>query len=95
MTSPSNEETDVWAWTEDYDLILVTDYDSDDTVYGLQNRHTLVIEIREPVFSNAINYLIQLQEEHDAAASLIGEDGGLMLDGLVKVTYRTKKDVYH
>lgn len=89
----SSEEVDVWAWTPDFDLIVVED-ESGETVYGLQNRHTHVIEIYDPIFSNAINYLIQLQEEYDAAASLIGEDGGVMLDGTVKVTFKPKKE-YH
>ena len=91
---PSEEEVDVWAWTPDFNLIIVED-DVGEPVYGLQNRHTHVIEIQEPVFSNAVNYLIQLQEEYDAAASLIGEDGGLLLDGMVKVTFKPKKETHH
>ena len=95
MTSPSNEEeVDVWAWTPDFNLIIVED-DVGDMVYGLQNRHTHVIEIQEPIFSNAINYLIQLQEEYDATASLIREDGGILLDGMVKVTFKPKKETHH
>ena len=89
MTS-EEEDTDVWVWSSDFNLILVEDYDNDNVVYGLQNRHTLVIEIREPVFSNAVNYLVQLQEEYDAASSLIGEDGELLTDGIVKVTFKPK-----
>ena len=93
MTS-SEEEVDVWAYTPDFNLIIVED-EVGEPVYGLQNRHTYVIEIQEPVFSNAVNYLIQLQEEYDTAASLIGEDGGILLDGMIKVAFKPKKEWRH
>lgn len=95
MTSISDEEQiDVWAYTPDFNLIIVED-EMGEPIYGLQNRHTYVIEIREPIFSNAINYLIQLQDEYDAAYDLINEDGSLRIDDMIKVTYKTKKGDLH
>lgn len=89
----SEEEVDVWAWTSDYDLIVVEGSDME-PLYGIQNRHTLVIEVQEPVFANAVGYLIDLQESFDSVSPLIDEDGSIMEDQMVKVTYKTKK-VYH
>ena len=89
----SSEEVDVWAWTQDYDMIIVEGFD-DEALYGIQNRHTLVIEIQEPIFSNAVGYLIDLQRAFDEVSKIIAEDGSLMIDGVVSVSYKPKKE-YH
>ena len=91
--SSEEEETEVWVWTSDYDLIVVEGSDME-PLYGIQNRHTLVIEVQEPVFANAVGFLIDLQESFDSVSPLIDEDGSIMEDQMVKVTYKTKK-VYH
>lgn len=91
MTSPS-EEVDVWAWTPDYDMIVVEGFDGE-PLYGLQNRHTEVIEVQEPVFSNAVNYLIEIQESYDSTKDVINEDGRVT-DGMMKVTFKPKKEMH-
>lgn len=90
----TEEEVDVWAWTPDFNMVIVED-ETGEPVYGLQNRHTYVIEIREPIFSNAVSYLAQLQEEFDAAGDLLNEDGSLRTDEMIKVTFTSKKEVFH
>lgn len=83
MTSLS-KEIDVWAWTADYDLIVVEGSDLE-PLYGLQNRHTLVIEITEAVFSNALVFLIDIQRAYEDASKLIGEDGSVSIDEFMKI----------
>ena len=90
----SEEEVSVWAWTEDFDMIIVEGFENE-ALYGLQNRHTGVIEITEPVFSSAVTYLIQLQEEFTAASALIGEDGQVLIDDMIKVVFKPKKETHH
>ena len=90
----SEEEVSVWAWTEDYDMIIVEGSDME-PLYGIQNRHTLVIEIQEPVFSNAVGYMMDLQEQFDAVSEIIAEDGSIMDDQMIKVSYKPKKEYTH
>ena len=73
MTSPS-EEVSVWAWTSDYDLIIVEGEDLE-PLYGIQNRHTYVIEHQEPVFANAVGFLLDIQEGYDKVSELIDNEG--------------------
>ena len=95
MTSLSNEEeVGVWAWTTDYDMIVVEGSDME-PLYGIQNRHTLVVEIQEPIFSNAVGYMMDLQEQFDAVSDIIAEDGSIMDDQAVKVSFKPKKESYH
>ena len=90
----TSEEIDVWAWTSDYDLIIVEGSDME-PLYGIQNRHTLVIEVQEPVFATAIGYLLDLQDSYDAVAPLIQEDGSVSEGDVIKVTYKPKTEEYH
>ena len=90
----SEEEVEVWAWTEDYDLIVV-EGDDFEPIYGIQNRHTGVVEVQEPVFSNAVNYLMEIQEAYESAAAIIAEDGSLMTDNLIKVSFKPKTEWEH
>ena len=95
MMPPSNEEeVGVWAWTEDYDMIVVEGSDFE-PIYGLQNRHTGVIEVQEPVFSNALNYLIEIQASFESANNIIDENGAVMTDEIINVSYDTKKEYSH
>ena len=94
MTSPSDEEVSVWAWTEDYDMIIVEGSDME-PLYGIQNRHTGVIEIQEPIFANALGYMIDAQESLDAVSGLILEDGSVAINETIKVTYKPTKKGYH
>ena len=90
----SDEEVSVWAWTEDYDMIIVEGSDME-PLYGIQNRHTLVIEIQEPIFANALGYMIDAQESLNAVSGLILEDGSVAMDETTKVTYKPAKKEYH
>jgi len=92
MTSPSEEEIDVWAYTQDYQMIIVDGSDLE-PLYGIQNKHTYVIEVQEPIFANAVGYMIDLQESFDAVSEIIDEDGGIIDD--VKVVFKSKKEVVH
>ena len=89
----SSEEVDVWAYTQDYILIIVEGSDLE-PLYGIQNKHTYVIEIQEPVFSNAVGYMIDLQEAFDAISEIIDEDGAIM-DGVAEITLKGKKERVH
>lgn len=89
----SDELIDVWAYTEDYQVIIVEGVD-DEPLYGLQNRHTYVIEVQEPVFSNIINYLIKIQDAYDVVKTLMNEDGSLRIDDIQPITL-IKKEVIH
>jgi len=93
MTSLSKEEeVDIWAYTQDYIMIIVEGSDLE-PLYGIQNKHTYVIEVQEPVFSNAVGYMIDLQEAFDAVSEIIDEDGGVIDD--MKVVFKSKKEVVH
>jgi len=49
MTSLSKEEeVDIWAYTQDYIMIIVEGSDLE-PLYGIQNKHTYVIEVQEPL----------------------------------------------
>ena len=89
----SEEEIDVWAYTQDYHLIIVEGSDLE-PLYGIQNKHTYVIEIQEPIFSNAVGYMIDLQEAYEAVSKIIDEDGAIM-DGVTEVILKGKKEVVH
>lgn len=93
MTSLSEEDESVWTWTEDYDMIIVEGSDME-PLYGIQNRHTGVIEVQEPIFANAIGYIIDLQESYNAVSPYILEDGSVMVNGQVKVSFKPSKE-YH
>lgn len=88
----SEEEVGVWAWTGDYDLIVTEDDFS--FTYGIQNRHTGVIEIMEPIFSNAINYLIDVQRAHDSVSEIINSDGSVNYDE-INITPKLKVKAVH
>ena len=92
MTSISDEEIAVWAYTKDYDLIIVEGLD-DEPLYGIQNRHTYVIEIQEPIFANAIGYLIDIQEGFDSVNELIDADGYVNHDD--PIVLKPKKEGLH
>ena len=89
----SEEEIDVWAYTQDYNLIIVEGSDLE-PLYGIQNKHTYVIEVQEPVFSNAVGYMIDLQKAFEDISEIIDEDGAIM-DGVTEVILKGKKEVVH
>lgn len=89
----SDEEVSVWAYTSDYDMIVVEGSDME-PLYGLQNRHTSVIEIQEPVFSNAINYLIEAQMNYDLVSDMIDKDGYVSIDDIVPDIKVNRKEIH-
>ena len=89
----SEEEVSIWAWTSDYDLIIVEGADME-PLYGIQNRHTLVIEIQEPVFANAVGFMIDIQEGYNAVAPLILEDGSITVNDGVKISFKPNKEFH-
>lgn len=89
----SDEEVNVWAYTSDYDMIVVEGLDGE-PLYGLQNRHTYVIEIQEPVFSNAISYLIEAQINYELVSDLIDKDGYVSIDNVVPDIKVNRKEIH-
>ena len=86
--SHSRDELDVWAFTEDYNLVVTED--DEGLLYGLHNRHTGIIEVKEAVFSNAVSYLIEIQAGYESAYEFINEDGSIKDDVEVVIKPTTK-----
>lgn len=83
MTSDADEEIGVWAWTADYDLIIVETKDG--LTYGCQNRHTEVVEIVDKIFANAIGHMIDLQYSFEAANDVVLSNGEIAYDKIQPV----------
>lgn len=90
MTSDTEEEVGVWAWTADYDLIVVETMDG--LAYGCQNRHTGVVEVIDSVFANSVGHMIDLQYSYEAVEGMILSDGELTYDSVQPV--KEKKEFH-
>lgn len=87
MTSDEDDgDVNVWAWTADYDLVVVETMEG--FAYGCQNRHTSVVEITDTIFANAVGHMIDLQYSYESVEGLILEDGSISYDSLQQVSLK-------
>jgi len=73
ITKYYDEDIVFYAQTKDYFIIKTTDKYGD--TYGIMNKSTQVIEVKESVLGNVVVIAIEMQKQLETAQSSIGADG--------------------
>ena len=72
------------AHTDNYAVTVMED--SDGLFYGITNKMTDVIEIKENIFSNAVAYMMDIQATYNEIHKMLDKDKYVSLDKPIKVT---------